>query len=126
MVSLQNVIFIEGDIALRTTQARVIATLKKHKRTKADVIISDIAPKLSGNRTIDNARALELWMHALQFATLALKPGGAMIIKVFQGDACQYFLAKVDSTFEFWKLYRPEATRMRSAEIYMIAKGFKP
>ncbi|HVP95266.1 MAG TPA: RlmE family RNA methyltransferase [Methanoregulaceae archaeon] len=91
---------------------------------QAGVVISDAAPKLSGQRSYDQARAIELGEHALAFATKILKPGGNFIVKSFQGQDFNSLLADVRVYFLSVRTFRPQASRKGSTEIYIIAKNF--
>jgi 23S rRNA (uridine2552-2'-O)-methyltransferase len=91
---------------------------------QAGVVVSDAAPKLSGQRSYDQARAIELGEHALAFAAKILKPGGNFVVKSFQGEDFNILLSSVRSCFLSVKTFRPQATRRGSTEIYIIAKKF--
>jgi 23S rRNA (uridine2552-2'-O)-methyltransferase len=91
----------------------------------ADVVLSDASPKISGTWTVDHQRSVELAFAALTVAERVLKPGGNVLIKVFQGEHFGEFTRKVKERFEFVKASKPVASRKGSAEIYVIAKGFK-
>ncbi len=91
----------------------------------ADVVLSDMAPKLSGTKSYDHARSMELGRIALQVATRLLRPGGNFLCKVFQGDLYPGFLREVAAHFEVCKGHAPEASRSASREIYVVAKGFR-
>ena len=85
-----------------------------------DLVTSDMAPKTSGIKTSDEARSLELSTLALQTARRTLKPGGSFVCKVFMGSGFEEFLKAVKATFERTKVVRPEATRERSYEHYVV------
>ena len=73
---------------------------------------------------MDHARSVDLCEHALEFAEKVLRPGGAMVLKIFEGDMMQEFLKRVKSSFKEVKLYGPDASRASSSEIYIIARDF--
>jgi len=90
-----------------------------------DVITSDMAPKTTGVKTTDEARSLELADQALRLCGALLRPGGAFVAKVFEGGDFETYLARVRRSFARVKLVRPEATRGRSFEIYVVAQGHR-
>lgn len=90
-----------------------------------DVVTSDMAPKTTGVKATDEARSLELAEHALELAEELLRPGGAFVAKVFEGGDFESYLRKVKASFKQVKLVRPEATRGRSFEIYVVGIGRK-
>ncbi|MBS2030008.1 MAG: RlmE family RNA methyltransferase [Deltaproteobacteria bacterium] len=93
---------------------------------KLDLVTSDMAPKTTGIRATDEARSLELCEIALRCAEAHLRPGGAFITKVFMGGDFKRYETQVRKRFEQVKVMRPEATRDRSFEVYITAKGFRP
>ncbi len=119
MTPIDGVEFLRGDF----TDANVQAKLFERLRTPADVVVSDMAPRLSGNRAVDVARSLGLGDAALSFAVRALRPGGSFLVKVFQGDGYPGFLRRVADRFEGVKGVKPSASSPRSAEIYVLAVG---
>jgi 23S rRNA (uridine2552-2'-O)-methyltransferase len=88
------------------------------------VVLSDAAPKLSGQRSYDQARAIALGESALGFAIRVLKPGGNLVIKSFQGEDFDQLLSGVRRHFLSVRTYRSRATRRGSTEIYIVAKNF--
>lgn len=91
---------------------------------KADVVLSDMSPNISGNYAMDHARSVDLCEHALEFAQKVLRPGGTLVMKIFEGDMMQEFMKRVRSLFKDVRLYGPDASRASSSEIYIIAKDF--
>lgn len=120
MRPIEHVEFVLGDIL---DQGTVKATLDKLGGA-ADVVISDMAPNISGNYSMDHARSIELCEHALQFARNALREGGNFVVKVFEGDMYREFLDSVRRVFTVVKAHNPKASRPTSSEIYIVAKGF--
>lgn len=119
MEALEDVEVLRGDFAdpvFRTT-------LFERLRRPADVVVSDMAPHLSGHKPYDEARTLELAEAALAFAVRALRPGGRFLTKVFEGQGYRAFLGKVGEEFEAVKGVKPKASASRSAEIYVLAFG---
>lgn len=90
-----------------------------------DVVTSDMAPKTTGVKATDEARSLDLAEHALRLCSEMLKPGGAFVAKVFEGGDFESYLRQVRAAFSRVKLVRPEATRGRSFEIYVVGQGFR-
>ncbi len=90
-----------------------------------NVVVSDAAPKLSGQKSYDQARAIGLGEDALAFACTILKPGGNLVIKSFQGELFGELIAMVRQHFYFVRGYRAKASRKGSAETYIVAKNFK-
>src|SRR5207253_357630 len=103
---LESVEFLRGDFR----DPKVQATLFEKLRRPADVVMSDMAPKLSGHRAVDVARSLDLGEAALSFAIRALRPGGSFLVKVFQGDGYPEFLRRVAAAFEAAKGMKPSAS----------------
>ncbi|MHA1686516.1 MAG: RlmE family RNA methyltransferase [Candidatus Heimdallarchaeaceae archaeon] len=90
-----------------------------------DVILSDCAPNVSGNWTIDHSTQIMLAFRALEIAKKALKKEGIFVCKVFQGSEFNEFVSAVKKFFTQTKLYKPKASRKKSAEIYIIAQNLK-
>lgn len=92
---------------------------------KADVVLSDVSPNLSGIGNVDQARALELTLAAVDFCRKALKPEGVFLIKAFHGEAFQEVLARLKGAFRTVKIAKPSASRGESAETYVLARGLR-
>ena len=108
-----------GDFSQPAVQARIREILPC-----VSVVISDAAPKLSGNRDIDQARAVSLGEEALRLASTVLGRGGTFVVKSFQGDLFEEFLAEVKRSFRSVRVYRPSSTRKGSRECYIVARHF--
>lgn len=108
-----------GDITEPDVRGQLFELLRK----PADVVLSDMAPRLSGTADYDEARSLDLAEAARSFAVRALRPGGRFLVKVFQGAGYRAFLEKVAADFEGVKGVKPKASSPRSAEIYVLAVG---
>ncbi|MBN2231347.1 MAG: RlmE family RNA methyltransferase [Deltaproteobacteria bacterium] len=91
-----------------------------------DGVVSDMAPNLTGIRTTDEARALEVDRAALALARTVLRPGGFFLIKVFQSPDLAAFKDELCARFDGLTATRPEASRKSSAELYLLARGFQP
>jgi 23S rRNA (uridine2552-2'-O)-methyltransferase len=119
MPPLEGVTLLCGDFTGEEVLQEVIAVIPQ-----AGVVVSDAAPKLSGQRSYDQARSIELGEQALRFATKILKPGGNFIVKSFQGQDFNSLLTDIKGYFLSVRTYRPQATRRGSTEIYIVAKNF--
>ncbi|TLZ67848.1 MAG: RlmE family RNA methyltransferase [Methanobacteriota archaeon] len=116
---LDGVEFLRGDFQ----NPKVQATLFERLGRPADIVMSDMAPRLSGHRAVDVARSLDLGEAALSFGIRALRPGGAFLVKIFQGDGYPAFLRRVAEGFEAAKGIKPSASSPQSAELYVVAVG---
>lgn len=92
---------------------------------KADAVLSDMSPNLSGIAFADAYRSYELALAALQFARRILRPGGNFAVKIFPGDEFADYVGELTGSFESVKNVVPDATRKTSSERYLVAKGFK-
>ena len=90
------------------------------------VVISDMAPNMSGNKTVDQAKTMYLVELALDFAKTVLKPNGNFVCKIFQGEGFDSFLRECKQLFSSVKTRKPSASRSRSPEVYVVAKGYIP
>lgn len=88
----------------------------------ADVVLSDMAPNISGNASVDASRSAYLWDVALDVANDFLKEGGAFCIKVFHGAGFEAFVKKLRLQYTTVQIYKPKASRSRSSEVYLVAK----
>ena len=114
-----NVILLQGDATAPDQQHQILSLLDG----PADILLSDMAPKLSGIREVDEARCQELTQAALSCTTHLLRPGGALLLKAFMDPAHKALLAELRKTFTTVKTTKPEATRKGSAETYIVAIG---
>jgi 23S rRNA (uridine2552-2'-O)-methyltransferase len=89
-----------------------------------DLVMSDLAPNISGNRVIDQGRSLTLAEEALEFAAAVLKPGGSFLVKLFQGSGIDEFVTLCRARFARVKLVKPRASRAGSREIYLLAREY--
>jgi 23S rRNA (uridine2552-2'-O)-methyltransferase len=123
MGALDNVDFIQGDF---TDEAVFRQLLDQLDGRQPDLIVSDIAPNISGVAASDQASSMYLVELTLDMVRQVLKPGGNYVVKVFQGEGSDQFLKQVRSSFEKVLIRKPDASRSRSREVYLVAKGFKP
>jgi 23S rRNA (uridine2552-2'-O)-methyltransferase len=92
---------------------------------KVDLVMSDLAPNISGNRAIDQPRAMCLAELALDFARQVLGKRGDFVIKLFQGAGIDPFVADVRSSFATVKVKKPKASRAGSREVYLVARNYR-
>ena len=119
MAPIDRVTFVRGDF----TDPNVRVAIFEALGSPADVVVCDAAPKLSGTRSLDVARVLDLGRSALDLAAKALRPGGRFATKTFQGEGYRGFLAEVREVFADVKGYTPPATSRGSAETYVVGIG---
>jgi 23S rRNA (uridine2552-2'-O)-methyltransferase len=114
--------FLRGDFA----DAGVLAALQDALEGRAvDLVLSDMAPNLSGIAGVDQARAAALAELALDFAVQHLVPNGALVVKVFQGEGFDALMRALRSAFIQVAVRKPEASRGRSNETYVVARGLR-
>ncbi|HEY7741632.1 MAG TPA: RlmE family RNA methyltransferase [Burkholderiales bacterium] len=122
MPGLAGVTFIHGDFRDDETLAALERALAGRK---ADLVLSDLAPNLSGIAATDQARALALAELAVQFALKHLKPQGNFLVKAFQGAGFDNLVEDVRRQFRTVAVRKPDASRSRSREVYVVAKGLR-
>ena len=93
---------------------------------KADVVLSDASPNISGIWEVDNARQIDLAAQALELALRILRPSGNFFVKVFEGNMLAGFVKTVKKHFETVKVIKPKASRAKSSEMYLLAMNLKP
>jgi 23S rRNA (uridine2552-2'-O)-methyltransferase len=119
MEPLEGVEFIHGDF----TEDESLQTLEGVLRDrKVDLVLSDMAPNMSGMSTIDQAKAMYLAELALEFVRSHLKPGGDYVVKLFQGTDFDGYVREVRSLFNKVHVRKPKASRPRSREVYLLAR----
>lgn len=122
MDALRNVVFLQGDFR----EEAVAGALERELAGRPiDLVLSDMSPNISGIALSDQARAMHLAELALEFAARHLKPGGSLLVKVFQGSGFQEFLREMRSHFNHVVTRKPEASRGRSNELYLLGKERK-
>lgn len=122
MIEIPDVEFILGDILDEQTIHKCIS-LSGHRQI--DLVISDIAPNLTGIRDTDQARSLELAKSVVDVAFQVLKPGGGLLIKLFEGSEIDSFRNELTSKFQRVMVRKPRASRDSSREIYMLGCGYE-
>jgi len=122
MDSIADVEFICGDFTEEAVLKEILDTLDVDL---ADLVISDMAPNMSGMRAVDQPKAMYLVELALDLAQQILKPGGNFVAKVFHGEGFDEYMRLVKGGFERVATRKPDASRPRSREVYIVAKGLK-
>ena len=124
--------FIRGDLTEKETLKQIRGEIAKARAGPAsrakegvDVVLSDMAPRISGVYSVDQARSVALAGVALDSARALLRPGGYFVVKVFEGLDFSRFLEDVRQHFAFVKVHAPLASRKQSSEVYIVAKGFR-
>ena len=120
MQGIAGVDFIEGDFREESVLRQLEAKLSG---ATVDLVLSDMAPNMSGVAVVDQARMMHLAELALDFARQWLKPGGAFLIKLFQGAGFDEYVRNLRADFERVSIRKPKASRARSAEVYALATG---
>lgn len=122
MDPLAGVDFLQGDFR---EDAVLEALLTKIEGKNIDVVLSDMAANMTGNESADSARSMYLVELALDMCNQVLKKNGSFIVKVFQGDGFEQYMKEVRSLFKTVRTRKPNASRARSREVYLVATGFK-
>ena len=120
MDAIAGVIFVQGDFREESVAAAIGEALDGQQ---ADLLLSDMAPNFSGIDAVDQPRAMYLAELALEMADKALKPGANALIKTFQGAGFEELLDRARRQFTKVRFLKPEASRARSAETYLLATG---
>ena len=122
MEPIEHVDFIQGDfrenVVLNAIEDKVAANT-------ADLVMSDMAPNMSGNQGVDQPSSMYLCELALEMSTKLLKPGGSFVTKIFQGEGFDEFVKTARLAFKTVKVRKPDASRPRSREVYLVARDFK-
>ena len=119
---MAGVTFIQGDFTEQSVFDTILVALN-HER--ADVVISDMSPNMSGMTAVDQPRGMELAELAVDMARQVLKPGGTFVSKLFQGEGFDALVAQLRKEYKSVKVRKPPASRARSREVYLVAMGFK-
>ena len=123
MDPVPNVEFIQGDFTEEAVLKQVLAALGGNK---PDLVICDLSPNISGIDSADQASSMYLVELALDMVRQVLQPDGNFVAKVFQGAGSDDYLKQVRMSFAKVAVRKPAASRARSREVYVVAKGFKP
>jgi|TARA_R110000822_G_scaffold59736_39_gene149310 23S rRNA (uridine2552-2'-O)-methyltransferase len=122
MDSIAGVDFVQGDFTEESVLKEILDALGDNL---ADLVISDMAPNMSGMRAVDQPKAMYLVELALDLACQILKPDGDFVAKVFHGEGFDELLHQVRGRFQRVVTRKPDASRPRSREVYLVAKGLK-
>jgi 23S rRNA (uridine2552-2'-O)-methyltransferase len=123
MMGIPGVEFIQGDFREDVVLEQLLATLNGRP---VDLVLSDMAPNITGIAVSDQARVMHLAELTLDFCQRQLKPGGCLLVKVFQGSGYAELRKSVEAGFESVVVRKPAASRDRSAEVYLLARGRRP
>ena len=122
MDTLADVEFIQGDFTEDGVFEQILAAIGEQP---VDVVISDMAPNMSGVNAVDQPRSMYLVELALDMATRVLSPGGSFVAKVFQGEGFDELYRSTREAFDKVVTRKPAASRPRSREVYVVATGFR-
>lgn len=122
MDPIAGVDFLRGDFR---EQDVLDALLDRIDGKNVDLVMSDMAPNMSGNDTVDQAQSMYLVELALDMCHQVMKQDGKFVVKVFQGEGFDQFMADVKSAFKVVKVRKPESSRARSREVYLVATGYR-
>ncbi|MEP1742690.1 MAG: 23S rRNA (uridine(2552)-2'-O)-methyltransferase RlmE [Kangiellaceae bacterium] len=122
MDHLAGVTFIQGDFREETVLNEILAQLENNQ---VDLVLSDMAPNITGVDSIDQPSSIYLVELALDFAQQTLTKNGRFLVKVFQGSGFDEYLKSVKQSFNQVKIRKPKASRARSREVYIFAQGLK-
>lgn len=122
MDAIADVTFIQGDFTEESVFNELLQAINDQP---VDLVISDMAPNMSGMTSIDQPGAMYLVELALDMATQVLKPKGHFVAKVFQGEGFDEYILQLRAVFDKVLVRKPKASRARSREVYIVAKGFR-
>jgi len=122
MDAIAGVDFVQGDFTDDEVFNAILETLADRP---VDLVISDMAPNMSGMKAVDQPRAMYLVELAVDFARQVLQPGGVFLAKVFQGEGFDALVRDLRVDFTSVAIKKPDASRARSSEVYCLARGFR-
>jgi len=122
MDPIPGVTILQGDF---TEEAVLRALLDELQGRRVDLVLSDMAPNISGMKVVDQPRAMYLTELAMDFCERALSPGGSFLVKMFQGEGADMYIKELRARFDKVIIRKPKASRPRSREVYLLARGFK-
>jgi 23S rRNA (uridine2552-2'-O)-methyltransferase len=120
MEPVAGVTFIEGDFTAAETLAALKAALGG---VQVDLVLSDMAPNITGNRAVDQPRTSQLAEEALELCSEVLCPGGSLLVKLFQGEGFEAVVDAARARFSKIRLLKPKASRPESREMYLLARN---
>jgi len=122
MDALPGVDFVQGDFTADDTLQQVLSRLGA---AGADLVISDMAPNISGTKAVDQPRSMYLAELALDLARKVLGPKGSFVCKLFQGEGTDAFIADARQAFGRVRVMKPDASRAGSSEVYLVARNYR-
>ncbi|MDH4022643.1 MAG: 23S rRNA methyltransferase [Gammaproteobacteria bacterium] len=122
MAPLAGVEILQGDFGEEAVMNRLLTSLAG---TPVDLVLSDMAPNMSGTRVVDQPRAMHLAELAADFASQVLRPGGNLVVKLFQGEGFQEYVEAARARFASVRLRKPAASRSGNRETYLVARNFR-
>jgi 23S rRNA (uridine2552-2'-O)-methyltransferase len=122
MEPIDGVCLIQGDFTEDETLDQLVSSLNNHP---VDLVLSDIAPNISGNKAVDQPKSMYLAELALDFARQHLTKGGVFAVKLFQGEGYAQYIQELRSSFKRVSTFKPQASRKESREMYAIAREFE-
>jgi 23S rRNA (uridine2552-2'-O)-methyltransferase len=122
MDAFADVEFIQGDFTDEVVYKQLVETIGEEK---VDLVMSDMAPNISGNKAVDQPRSMYLAELALELARQVLRPGGSFICKIFQGAGSDEFIRDARRDFGRVRVFKPDASRAGSREVYVVARNYQ-
>ncbi len=122
MDALPEVEFVQGDFEDNEVFEQLLVAVGE---SGADLVLSDMAPNISGIKGVDQPRSMNLVELALDMARRVLKPGGSFVCKVFQGEGFDAFVIDARRSFERVRVMKPKASRTGSREVYLVARNYQ-
>lgn len=123
MEPIEGVEFLQGDFTEDEPLQRLLATLGD---VQPALVMSDMAPNISGMDAIDQPKSMYLVELTLDLAEQVLAPGGSLLVKIFQGEGFDEYLKRLRVLFDKVSSRKPKASRARSREVYLLARGYRP
>lgn len=121
MDPIEGVCVIQGDFTENEVLDKLVRSLNNHS---VDLVLSDIAPNISGNKAVDQPKSMYLAELALDFARQHLIKGGGFAVKLFQGEGYAQYIQELRSSFKQVSTFKPQASRKESREMYAVAREF--
>ena len=121
MAPIEGVLFEQADF----TEDAALAWIEARSKGGVDLVLSDMAPNITGVRSVDLPRAMYLAELAVDTAKRVLKPGGAFLTKLFHGEGFDDYVKSVRADFEYVKVRKPAASRPKSRETYLVARNYR-
>jgi 23S rRNA (uridine2552-2'-O)-methyltransferase len=122
MAPVGGVEILQGDFREESVMNALLASLAG---TPVDLVMSDMAPNMSGTRVVDQPRAMYLAELAADFASQVLRPGGNLVVKLFQGEGFQEYVEAMRARFASVRMRKPSASRSGNRETYLVARNFR-